>query len=331
MRLFKRGDIWHYSFTVDAKRYRKSAETPDKRLAEDIAHKHEARIRRAAVHGPEAVLTFADALSLYVDEGHDTRFLAPLLDHFGNTLVARITPPMLRDAAMQIYPRAAAATRNRQVITPARAVINAAAERGLCPPLKVKLFKTTTVKRPAGTREWIAALGAAATADGKPELAACALFIFTTGARIGQAINLTWNEVSLSDGVAILNSRKTGPDGPEIKSREASLVPALVAAIASFEPRHPRLVFGFACRQTFYKQWERVVGLSGLPRLTSHEAGRHGFGTEMMVRNKIDPVTTAKLGGWDSPRMLFDRYAHAEEGRDLIMDVFAGKKRKGTS
>jgi hypothetical protein len=104
MRLYKRNGIYHYSFTIDGQRYRKSSETTDKRLAEDIAHAHEAKIRRAAVHGPEAVLTFADALALYVDEGRDTRFLAPLLDHFGKTLVARITPPMLRDAAIKLYP-----------------------------------------------------------------------------------------------------------------------------------------------------------------------------------------------------------------------------------
>lgn len=329
MRLTKRNNTWHYSFTIDGKRIRKSAETSDKRLAEDIAHKHEAKLRRAAVHGPEAVLTFADALTLYIDEGRDTRFLAPLLDHFGKVLVARITPPMLRDAALKLYPKASAATRNRQVITPARAVINAAAERGLCPPIRAKLFKTSKVERPAATAEWIASFAAAAREDGKPELAACAIFIFTTGARIGQALTLTWNELSLGDGTAILTTRKTGAGGPETRQRTASLVPALVAAIASFETRHPRLVFGYPGRQTFFNHWDRVIERAGLVRLTSHEAGRHGFGTELMIRNGVDPVTTAKLGGWESPRMLFDRYAHAEEGRTLIMNIFAGKKAKG--
>jgi integrase len=329
MRLYKRNGIYHYAFTIDGQRYRKSAATSDKRLAEDIAHAHEAKIRRAAVHGPEAVLTFADALGLYVDEGRDTRFLAPLLDHFGKTLVARITPPMLRDAAYKLYPNASAATRNRQVITPARAVINAAAERGLCPPIRCKLFKTARVKRPAGTREWIDAFANAARADGKPELAACALFIFTTGARIGQALTLTWNEISLVDGTAILTTRKTGAGGPEARQRSASLVPALVAAIASFEPRHPRLVFGYPGRQTFFNHWDRVIERAGLVRLTSHEAGRHGFGTELVVRNNVDVVTAAELGGWQSPRMLLDVYAHPEEGRALIMDIFAGKKARG--
>lgn len=100
----KRGKIWHYSFTVDGVRYRGSSGSTDKRLAEDIAIKHEGDVRRAIVHGPEAVLTFAEALHLYAEDGKDTRFTVKLLDHFGKWKVSAITGPEIRKAA-KILPR----------------------------------------------------------------------------------------------------------------------------------------------------------------------------------------------------------------------------------
>lgn len=131
--LKKRGDIWHYSFTVDGKRYRETSGTGDKRLAEDIAIKHEDRVRRAAVHGQEAILTFPEAVAEYLNDGKDGRFTAPLIRHFRKWKVKDITGPEIRKAAKILYPEASPATWNRQVITPMRAIINhvAEAKRGM--------------------------------------------------------------------------------------------------------------------------------------------------------------------------------------------------------
>lgn len=71
--LYKRGAVWHYSFTVEGQRVRASSGTADKKLAADAAIQHENRQRRAAVHGAESVVTFAEAVSLYLDAGRDTQ------------------------------------------------------------------------------------------------------------------------------------------------------------------------------------------------------------------------------------------------------------------
>ena len=47
----------------------------------------------------------------------------------------------------------------------------------------------------------------------------------------------------------------------------------------------------------------------------------------MIVRHGIDPMTTAKLGGWASTRML-DRYAHPEGLEGVVDRVFGTPKPK---
>ena len=324
----KRGSVWHYSFTVAGKRIRRSAETADRQLAEDVALKHEARLRRAAVHGEKAELTFAEAVNLYLDHKPDSRYLLPVLEHFGKKKVEAITPPLVRQAARNLYPGCAAATWNRQVVTPVRAVINFAAEEGLCDHFRMKRFPEGQKKsRPAGDKAWLASFQKQARKQGLDHLAALARFMFETGARIGQTCALTWDDLDLAQGAVRLSTRKTGANGPETRERVAWLTPKLVAEIANLD-RHPRKVFGYSSRSTVDKSWKVVVGKAGLRVLTPHEAGRHGFATEMVVRGGVDVATAADRGGWASKRLMLETYVHGQESREVIDAVFGDKGRR---
>jgi integrase len=316
--LKKRGDVWHYSFTVDGKRFRGSSGTPEKRLAEDIAIKHENRVRRAAVHGEEAVLTFEEAVSLYLDAGKDSRFILPLLDHFGKSKLSGITGPVIRKAAKELYPDAVAATLNRQVVTPMRAIINHAADEKRLQKISVTRFKEERRVRPAGNKEWINTFSKVAKKLGMPETAALCRFMFETATRVSEACRLTWDDVNLQEGTAYLTKTKTVP-------RKVFLTRAMVLELANIRSLHPRLVFAAANRSTVKKRVDKVIKEAGLVRLTSHEFGRHGFATEMIVRNDIDVATTADHGGWKSRRLLIETYVEGDGNREVIDRVF-GKK-----
>lgn len=316
--LKKRGDIWHYSFTVDGVRHRGSSKTSDKRLAEDIAAKHETRVRRAAVHGEEAVLTFTDAVGIYLDAGKDGRFLAPLLKTFGKRLVSSISGPEVRKVAKEIYPTAVPATLNRQVVTPMRAVINHAADAKKAQPITIKRFKEERTMRPAGTSQWVEAFEKKALELDMPETAALVRFMFETATRVSEACRLTWDEVNLQMGFAYLAKTKTVP-------RKVFLTRSMVVALANIRSKHPRLVFAAANRSTVQKRVDKVIKEAGLVRLTSHEFGRHGFATEMIVRNDVDVATTADHGGWKSRRLLMETYVEGDADRAVIDRVF-GKK-----
>lgn len=316
--LKKRGDVWHYSFTVDGKRYRETSGTGDKRLAEDIAIKHEDRVRRAAVHGQEAVLTFPEAVAEYLNDGKDGRFTAPLIRHFRKWKVKDITGPEIRKAAKVLYPVASPATWNRQVITPMRAIINHVAEAKRLPKISVKRFKEEKKRRPAGNIEWLKIFSQTAKKLDMPETAAIARFLFETATRVSEACRLTWDDVDLQLGIAFLEKTKTDP-------RKVFLTRAMVIDLANIRSRHPTLVFAAANRSTVKKRIDKVITEAGLKRLTSHEFGRHGFATEMIVRNGVDVATTADHGGWKSRRLLMETYVEGDADREVIDRVF-GKK-----
>lgn len=316
-KLYQRNGTWWYSFTVAGKRCRKSAQTTDKELAKDIASKAEWRQRHAVVHGPESVLTFADALAMYMEQTSDHRFLLPLLDRWEKIKVKDISADEIRRAALDIYPSAANSTRNRQVITPARAVINNAADSGYCAHIRVKRFKENKVIRPAGNKEWLKTFKQSAVTPG---LAAMAQFMFETGTRIGDSIALEWANVSLRDAIAIIRNPKNGED------HEAFLSPGMVAELANLD-KSDRRVFGYHTRSVAHKHWNKSYLAAGLQKMTPHECGRHGFATEMIVRNGVDLPTTAKRGNWKSHRLMSERYVHPENERDVINNVFGERKK----
>lgn len=314
--VYKRGEIWWYSFTIDGARVRRSSKTSDKRLAEDIAAKEEWRHRHAAVHGAEAVLTFGEAMALYINSARDNRFLIKLLDRWENVRVKDITPDEIRRAAKDIYPGMSGATWNRQVITPARAVINAAADNGYCPHIRVRRFPEAVKKRKPGNRAWLEKFQKACHA---PKLAALARFMFETGARIGEAVALEWEAVNLQDATCTILKTKNG------EVHTIFLSPGMVAELANLDTG--RKVFGYASRHTVAPQWNATIKKAGIEKLTPHEAGRHGFATELIVRHGVDIPTTAKMGNWKSHRLLSETYAHPEREKETVLRIFGNNKR----
>lgn len=318
--LYKRkgSNNWNYDFTVDGSRYRKTTGTSDKRLAEDIAIKAEDKVRRAVVHGAETVLTFPEIVANYINDGKDGRFTAPLIRHFAKWKVKDISGPEIRRAARILYPEGSNATLNRQVITPMRAIINHAADDKKCDPITVKRFPEERRMRPAGDKQWLEIFCKTAKKMDMPETAAIARFMFETATRVSEACRLTWDETNLQLGVAVLSKTKTVP-------RKVFLTRGMVVDLANIRSLYPKLVFGAANRSTVQKRFDKVITKAGLVRLTSHEIGRHGFATEMIVRNGVDIATTADHGGWKSRRLLMESYVEGDADREVIDRVF-GKK-----
>ncbi|BCG85330.1 integrase [Mesorhizobium sp. 113-3-9] len=313
LKLFKRGEIWHYRGTVAGGRVRGSTETTDKARAQRIAAEREAREWTRHLDGPGAALTFADAAIAYRQAGKPTRFLELVEDHWKDTPVRDITEKALKRAAIKLYPTAGAATRNRQVIVPTQAVINHCAEEEWCPRLRVKRFKVATkIKEPA-TLAWCLSFAENAS----PHLGALCLFMFGTGARIGEAVSVTWDDVDLSARTARIRQTKVGAE------RMAHLPPALLAALSNIPSnRKPDdLVFKYVSRESVRQVWDAAIKRAGIRNLSPHSC-RHGFATTML-HNKIDVKTVAQLGGWKDVATLVKTYAHAMS--DLtVTDVIFG-------
>lgn len=306
LKLYKRGEFYHYAGTVAGRRLRGSTGATDKATAERVVAEKEHLAWQRRFDGPGAELTFAQVFNAYLDADKPERFLLRLAEFWKDRRVEGTTPEMIRRAAKQIYPKAKEATWNRQVIKPTQAAINYAAELGWCQRISVKRFPEDPEKNTPATLEWVTAFSEQALEDELPHLAALCLFMFGTAARVSEACRLVWQDVNLSAATATIYLFKPTP-----WTRTAHLPPAVVAALANIPSnRNPDdLVFGYASRCSTKDPWHNVIRRAGIERLTPH-CCRHGFATSMLHKG-YDPKTVAERGGWKDATTVLRTYAHA--------------------
>lgn len=310
LKVYKRGKIYHYRGTVAGQRLRGSTGLEAREAAAEYAATVEAKARKCRADGAESVLTFDDAAQHYLAAEKPKRFLDLPRAHFKDMLVKDIAPGLVKQAAITIYPTAAAPTRNRQVIVPVQAVINHCAELGLCAPIRVKRFEVEKKEKTPVTLEWVRTFAKQA----KPHLGALALFMFGTGARISEALRVRWPDVDLQAGTVLIGQRKTKTE------RVARLQPEVVAAMANLD-RHPgRGPFFYLNRSAGIRSWLKACKSAGVPVLSFH-ACRHGFATSL-IRAGVDVPTVAKRGGWKSARLVFETYGHASEDASVVDRLF---------
>jgi len=314
LKLKKRGEIWYYSGTVNGWRLRGSTKTALKDQAQIIANEIERRYLQGG-RDPASVLTFAQAAIEYRRLGKAPRYLELVEDHWKDTPVKDITRGAVKRAAITLFPTQKGATRNRSVIVPTLAVINHAASLDMCPPLRVDWFPTAKVTKAPATWEWVEAF----MAHSSPHLAALACFMFMTGARVSEALSVTWADVDLGAARVVIRQGKLGGE-----ERRAHMPAELVSAIANIPSnREPgAAVFQYSTYHTAKWPWFHAAKRAGIAPLTFHSC-RHGFATGLL-HQKVDPITVARLGGWKSAQHVFATYGHAMAD-DTLADRLTGK------
>jgi integrase len=301
--------------TVQGRRIRQSLGTRDKAQAEQARAELEARIWRQSVYGDPEVRTFEEAALSYMEAGGEARFLAPLIAHFRGVKVASIRPGHVRDAARRLYPKASPATQKRQAVTPAMAVINHAHDKGWCGLIRVRMKAGKPTPRVAVKRDYIDALRAACLAHKPParHLAAMMLFLYQTGARIGEAIALTPADVDLDQALAFAENTKNG------HPRRFELTSEIVGDLRRLRPREGR-VFGYATRNGVYRALRAVCAEAELPYLATHQPGRHSFATALDALG-FSAAAIAKAGNWRSVQLVAQTYTHPENAGRAAADA----------
>jgi integrase len=294
----------------------RSAETRDKTKARKLLAAIEAAIERGAF-AQKPALTLAAAVTAYVQAGGESRFLGPILRHFGKGATVEEVDQVAADAAAAaIYPRARAATRNRQFYTPLLAVLGHAGV-------------TARIKRPKG------AAGDARTAWLRPEqferLAkaaaredmefACLLTLLVfTGLRLGEALGLQCQDLDLKRASAFCGKTKNG------EPREVYLPLRVVASFAN----HPRgldrdeRLFRWTKSGELYLLAERFYAAANVDHGGApFHVLRHTYGA-WMTRVGADLVGT---GAWKSPTAarVYQHFSVNEEARKA--DALPGSRR----
>lgn len=271
-------------------------------------------------------LTFVDAVAMYIDAGGDDRFLTPLIGYFRHTLMNDIGQREVDAAARGLYPRGKPATRVRNVYVPLSAIRSLGADNGLCEAKRIRRPKVVKVNRKPAPPEWIVAL----LPHCNERLSAMILFMNLTGARVGEALALTWDDVDLNRAEALIKQTKIN------QLRLVDLPSVLVAAIANIEGRKGK-VFGYTNRSSVYNAVRRACKKAKLPYYSTHQFGRHAMATEMLKRN-FTVKHVQEAGGWKSERLVLETYGHLERSdlkaaRDELADAISvpnpGQTKKG--
>lgn len=207
LKLIKRGDIYYIRGTVAGQRVYESTRIGDKKSADILRARREAEIIERGAHGRVTTATFAEAALTYLESGGEGRYLPPILTHFGPRFrLTDMSNDAVNQAARALYPTAAPSTINRQLITPISAVVNMAADDGLCAPRRFRRRKEDNAKLRWLTPEEADRLVRAAD----PRTAVIITFLLGTGCRVGEALALIRDDLYLSTGEAFIRDAKNG-------------------------------------------------------------------------------------------------------------------------
>jgi integrase len=276
--------------------------------------------------------TFADAAEQYVIATNNMRFIMPVAEHFGYKPLSQIDARAVDEAATALYPNASPATRNRQVYTVVSAILRHAGV-------------TIAVKRPKGSagarrvaylepKQAFALIKAATAHDAR--FGALLTFLLYTGARLNEALSLTWADVDLLEARALIYQTKT--EG----ARTAFLPDQVVAALGPLHAaekargakpakvgKNPRRVFGLTKCGRIYTWLQAAADAAGVPipdRVAFH-LFRHTWATWMRRYGGMDTAGLVETGAWKS-RVSASVYEHLDatvEGRKAALLPFDGQ------
>lgn len=304
----------------NGQRIRKALKTRDRKLAEEAKAALETKIFRNHIYGKNVSMTFDECALEYVKTGHEKRFILKLAAYFQGRPLDTITGGEIIDAGSKIYPKVKNSTVNRQVITPAQAIINFGHERGWCRAIKVnRLFVPKSHSKAVNLKYILALLD-----ECNPYLAALVIFLNQTGRRLGEAI-------SISD--AMVDYKKREIYLPKTKNGEGAVViiTSHLAAVLKELPARNGKVFGYNSRSAVRHALLRATKRAGIEYLSTHQIGRHSFATTL-AKLGWHPKKVATAGGWKSTAMVTEIYTHleneAEDASNEMAGIWQGQKKE---
>ena len=317
--------------TVRGQRVYESAGTDRPDYAEEARAAREAELYRRAIHDEKPRVAFVRAVLSYLETearpASTKKFVGRLASHFGPTLTCDAIDQAAIDGACRALcrPDAKPATRLRNVITPAKAVLMHAARRGWCPPPRFERTRASPGRTDWFTPAEAEAMIAAAAGGNRRHLRPLLVFLFCTGARLGEAVALDWQDVDLPNARATLRGvladgtrgTKSGAD------RIVDLPPRCVAELAALPHRAGPVFHSRGPARAPYRrtQASRTVPYGGQIRgawagclkaadierkLTPHHA-RHTWASWHYAIHK-DAMRLRQDGGWSSIQQV-ERYA----------------------
>jgi integrase len=297
----------------------RSARTPRKAVAERQRKALEEKIERGEYpekpKQPDAP-TFLSAAVDYLKAGRRRRYVGKLIEYFGETPLSEIDQTAIDEAARKLSPNVSPVTSNGAVYTPVSAILHHAGSH--ITVKRPKGYKGKTVTRFLQPPDAFAVISAATLID--EEMGRLLTFLLYTGCRIGEALALKWENISIERREAYLETSKN--DDP----RTVRLTKDAVAALGPIRPTGRVFRFRQGGHRNFLFLNAKVTA-SGLPAVKRPRRGErmiipphrlswvtfhtfcHTWATWMRRFGGADLQGLVATGRWRDPRSAA-RYAH---------------------
>lgn len=299
----------------------------DKRLATQIMRKLERDIERGVVTD-KGEPGFAAAAAAYMRANGETRFMTPLIQHFGATAISEITQIAIDNAAAALYPNAGPATLNRQVYTPVSAVLKrAGVAREVKRPRGWRGRRLTTWLTPTQAQAVFAATSRInAPAPTRLELRILLRMLCYTGMRLSEPLRLKCSDVDLDAATANLMTTKGG------QARLVYLPPVVVDELRRLPrgmDRDGRL-FRFHAGGYLRDLFAQTLELANvtLPERVAFHVFCHTWATWMRIYGGLDTFDLTLTDRW-SDEDSANRYSHvvvSEQSRKA--DLLPGARKR---
>lgn len=296
MGVYKRGGIYWIDLRANGQRIREAIGS-SKRLAEEVYHKRMAEIAEGHFfpQRQKKTITFTEMADLYWELHAKQKpssvvtcyHLKPLKTFFGTKGLDKITVPDILQYLNGVKERTSAATANRHHNI-LRAIFNRALEwekfDGRNPAAKVKQFRVENSRTQFLENADITRLLAACDAEIQPIVIVALL----TGMRRGEIVNLRWEHIDLTNGVAHVLRTKSG------EPREIPIAPKLRILLELIRTGNGGKVFALSTR-VINTRFSMALKRAGIENFRFHDL-RHTFASHFIMRTNDMPATQKLLG-----------------------------------
>lgn len=168
----------------------------NRKAAEQIKAKRQAELLEESIHGKRAIATFSQAALSYIERGGAQSYrLADIIRHFGTLKLSKIGAAEIHAGAIAIFPTMQPASRRTHYYIPVSGILSHAERIGWC--------RKITFDWPSpndGIIRWLTKEEAHRLTDEGRHIKPLLTFLFYTGCRISEAMNLQPLYTCLIDG-----------------------------------------------------------------------------------------------------------------------------------
>jgi len=311
MSLYKRGSMWWIDFTTPkGERVRCSAETEDKKQAQELHDKLKAESWRIAKLGEKPRHTWDEAAYEWLMETQhkkthkqDVATIRWIQQHFRGKYLDELTREVIVKVGALKRQTRSAATANR-VLALIRSILRKAALdwEWIDKAPVVKLYR-----EPKRRVRYLTPEQAHILLQELPEhLADMVRFSLATGLRRANVTKLEWSQVDLTRRVAWIHADQAKAGRPIHVTLNATAMEVLAKQIG----KHRTSVFSYKGKpvtQVNTKAWYKALQRAGIENFRWHDL-RHTWAS-WLTQQGVPLNVIQEMGAWESSEMV-KRYAH---------------------